>query len=56
MMKLHQEQLFQLLRQSMGLTEQKDFAATAEDWQWLFQFLRQHHHQRRHRHSQGLYR
>ena len=35
MEKLHQEQLFQLLRQSMGLTEQKDFAATAEDWQWL---------------------
>lgn len=35
MKKLHQEQLFQLLRQSMGLTEQKDFAATAEDWQWL---------------------
>ena len=35
MKKLHQEQLFQLLRQSMGLEEQKDFAATAEDWQWL---------------------
>lgn len=35
MEKLHQEQLFQLLRQSMGLTEQKDFAATAEDWHWL---------------------
>ena len=35
MKKLHQEQLFQLLRQSMGLTEQKDFVATDEDWQWL---------------------
>lgn len=35
MKKLHQEQLFQLLRQSMGLEEQKDFAATAEDWHWL---------------------
>lgn len=33
--KQHQEQFFQLLRQSMGLEEQKDFAATAEDWQWL---------------------
>lgn len=30
-----QEQFFQLLRLSMGLTEQKDFEATAEDWQWL---------------------
>ncbi len=35
MKKLHQEQLFQLLRLSMELTEQKDFAATTEDWQWL---------------------
>lgn len=32
----HQKQLFQLLRQSMGLAGQKDFEATAEDWQWLY--------------------
>ena len=31
----HQEQFFQLLRLSMGVTEQKDFVATDEDWQWL---------------------
>ena len=31
----HQEQFFQLLRQSMGLAEQEDFEATDEDWQWL---------------------
>ena len=30
-----QEQFFQLLRLSMGVKEQKDFEATAEDWQWL---------------------
>ncbi len=35
--KQHQEQFFQLLRQSMGLAEQKDFEATAEDWQWLYE-------------------
>lgn len=31
----HQKQFFQLLRLSMGVTEQKDFVATDEDWQWL---------------------
>ena len=31
-----QEQFFQLLRLSMGLAEQKDFEATAEDWKWLY--------------------
>ena len=31
-----QEQFFQLLRLSMGVTEQKDFEATAEDWKWLY--------------------
>ena len=31
----HQEQFFQLLRLSMGVTGQKDFVATDEDWQWL---------------------
>lgn len=35
MKKLHQEQFSQLLRLSMGVTEQKDFVATDEDWQWL---------------------
>lgn len=36
MKKTHQEQFFQLLRLSMGLAEQEDFEATAEDWQWLY--------------------
>ena len=31
----HQEQFFQLLRLSMGVTELSTFEATAEDWQWL---------------------
>lgn len=35
--KQHQEQFFQLLRQSMGLAGQKDFTATAEDWQRLYE-------------------
>ena len=39
--KKHQEQLFQLLRRSMGLAEQATFEATAEDWQWLYQAARQ---------------
>ena len=32
-----EQQFFQLMRQSMGLAEQKDFEATAEDWQWLYE-------------------
>lgn len=32
-----QEQFFYLLRQSMGVTGQKDFEATDEDWQWLYE-------------------
>lgn len=36
-----QELLFQLLRRSMALADQTAFEATTEDWQWLYQAVRQ---------------
>ena len=35
MKKTHQEQFYQLLRLSMGLAEQENFEASADDWKWL---------------------
>jgi len=37
MKKTHQEQFYQLLRLSMGLAEQENFEASADDWKWLYE-------------------